>query len=388
MATEGTMSATASRLMAMPHRLLHRIDLSDAFCESFGFRQDATPLSSRATERIFDYAERLAHDGDRVRLHDMWSMIAALHAPLIECCAARDAATFQRMTAGIAQTGLVRGFMNYFHYTQLAANPECRKAEAAQFVDKLLSLAESAGVMPVLNPEQGAWLVQDPDIRPIMQVMFRREGVQMLPPEAGGGAFGLAMDGNVWCLKDLHGCYTGQLIGALCARHGLDQVLEIGGGLGVTAYWYQTLSGDGRRYTIYDLPSVSLMQAAFLMRSIGEDRVCLDGEEAADATAVSVRPFWRMFQETHARALWINQDSFPEIDPLLVREYVRRIADSEGCWFLSINQEAAASDGVGGRQLRVPELTAKHPGLVREYRCRDFLRHGWVEEVYRVSGVG
>ncbi len=58
------------RLCSSPHQIMgnfgiHNIELSDEYCENFGFRADTQALSDSGLERIFDYASRLYNDRNR-----------------------------------------------------------------------------------------------------------------------------------------------------------------------------------------------------------------------------------------------------------------------------------------------------------------------------------
>ena len=216
---------------------------------------------------------------------------------------------------------------------------------------------------------------------------FRAGQVPIAPPSAGGGAFGLRVGTGVYGLKDLHARYTAEVVVRVCRARGLTKVREIGGRLGVTAYYMAALLPRSVACTIFDLPMASLMQAHFLMRSIGEERVILDGEVAdtAGTDGITLRPFWRVVDDHSDNALWLNQDSLPELGSLQAEAYLGRIAQARGSYFLSINQEARARNGTGSQHLRVPDLAARYPSLRRIYRCRDFLRPGWIEELYAVQ---
>lgn len=110
---------------------IHNIELSDEYCENFGFRADTQALSDSGLERIFDYASRLYNDRNRTSLNDMWGgIIGPNHSSFVEACINRNKIEFTNMTKIIAQTPLVLGFMNLNHYLELTRNPLARKAEA------------------------------------------------------------------------------------------------------------------------------------------------------------------------------------------------------------------------------------------------------------------
>lgn len=252
-------------------------------------------------------------------------------------------------------------------------------------IDKLISLAECLAVAPVLNPEQGNWKVVDPDFLPYLSATFKYNNVIIPPPLAGGGAFGIQTNLGVYSPKDLTGRGTGGQVVRLCELHALDGIYEIGGGLGFVAYYAAKLGN--LPYTLFDLPAVSIMQAHFLMRSLGEENVYLDGEQEKHDQGILLRPFWRITTENKSNVLWLNQDSLPEIDSFIAKSYIKKIASTERGYFLSINQEASATNWLDGQQHRVPNLTADEKRLIRQYRCRDFMRFGYVEELYTIGGT-
>ncbi len=378
---------SAERLAAVRERLAHRVVLSEEYCRRFGSRLDHQTLSNAAVDRIFDYADRLTNDAERYMPDAMWRRLITQHVMLTDTYLRRDKAAFGKLMQTIARVPLVTGGLIGFGQDELDASVEARILEATLFVDRLVSLLAFLELIPLPNPELGGWQVRDPDLEPLIRRAFRAGQVPIAPPSAGGGAFGLRVGGGVFGLKDLHARYTAEVIARACRARGLTQVLEIGGRLGVTAYYMAALLPESVGCTIFDLPIVSLMQAYFLMRSLGEEHVVLDGE-AADTggpARITLRPFWRAFEDTSENALWLAHDSLSELSAVQAGSHIKRIAQSKGSYFLSVNQESRASNGSGGQHLRVPDLTARYPSLVRMYRCRDFLRPGWIEELYAVQ---
>ena len=366
--------------------LMHDISLSDTYVNThFDFRIDDQALSKSATERIFDYAQRLAQDKDIAVGNDLWSIIGKHHQELIETCIRRNYEDFWRITKAISKTSNVVGFMNQFPYSKLESIEECRQIDAYHCIDKLISLAECLAVVPVLNPEQGGWQVVDPDFVPYFKSAFKCNGAVIPPPPAGGGAFGIKTNLGVYSPKDLVGRCTGGQVVNLCKLHALDRIHEIGGGLGFVAYYAAKLGNFP--YALFDLPAVSIMQAHFLMRSLGEENVYLDGEQEAHERGVLLRPFWRIAAEGKSNVLWLNQDSLPEIYFNIGKSFISKISSTRRGFFLSINQESTANNWLGGEQHRVPDLIADEKGLIRQYRCRDFMRLGYVEELYVIGNT-
>ena len=83
------------------------------------------------------------------------------------------------------------------------------------------------------------------------------------------------------------------------------------------------------------------------------------------------------------KILWFNQDSFPEIDLELSKKYIEKIKLSTDSFLFSINQEARNYNSVDGNQHTVFDLlNSKNTKLIN--RARDFVRLGYIEELYKL----
>ncbi len=262
--------------------------------------------------------------------------------------------------------------------------PQAEPAQVAlTYLDKLVCLAESLGVLDVENPEQsvqwGSNLYHDID--DLVDRIEKTIGIPIAPPVGV-----IPVDGLSTARGPLHYRYFNALYAALRLRalaHQDPGVCEYGGGLGLVAYYAYQLGL--RDYTLYDLPLSNLFAGHYLIGTLGADAVCLHGEGARPGT-VSVLPYWSCLDASaKSFELALNQDSFPEIDPTLVREYFRQIARTTSKYFLSINQEARAAMG-SRSQNSVPALIRDHEEFQRVYRMKYWIREGYVEELYELTG--
>jgi hypothetical protein len=156
------------------------------------------------------------------------------------------------------------------------------------------------------------------------------------------------------------------------------EIAEIGGGYGCLAELCHRASL--RRFTIYDLPWVNVLQGYFLIMALPPGAVCLHGE---DEGSVAVRPYWT-FHELPDRSqdFIVNINSLPEMGASTAREYVNTFARVLRQVFLSVNQEGAATTVAGERQLVVGQLVGEQGGLECRSRCRWWMEEGYVEEVF------
>ncbi|MFO0451521.1 MAG: hypothetical protein ACK52I_23170 [Pseudomonadota bacterium] len=357
-------------------------DLDDKTVDfAFGFRHDHGGLPTEAIGRIFDYARLILNHSPFDR-EDMWATsLEGCHSPMVKLISNGDRVGFASLMSSVATTPLVKGFMNYFSYEQLSGSQVARRLEATQFMDKALSLLGFLGISKVYCPEQGGLDVGFFGER-LVEAFKVNEG-RLEPPGAGGGAYGFVSQLGVVTLKDVKSLATAYKIQDVIKNFPCQRICEIGGGLGFLSYYASKLSRTD--YFLYDVPTVSIMQAYFLMRSLGPENVSLAGEESSRAS-VHLRPFWSIFEQDGNSTLWVNQDSLPEIDPNISLKYLEHMSKFASAGFLSINQEAAADNLVGGRQGVVPKLIATYDSSFRRvWRSRDFLRAGYVEEFYRIN---
>jgi hypothetical protein len=84
--------------------------------------------------------------------------------------------------------------------------------------------------------------------------------------------------------------------------------------------------------------------------------------------------------------LVINKDSMPEMPEDAARRYLEWIRTNCAGLFFSCNQEAGAVFH-GVAQNVVPELVGKVGGFRRLRRDPSWMRPGYVEEIYEVTGV-
>jgi hypothetical protein len=314
----------------------------------------------------------------------MWADITKGHASLVKALEDSDIEAVSALLREVATGNLVAGYMNVQPYTRLRASPEARRIEAKWFVDKLLSLSEALGCFPIQGVEQGHYGFKDVDIQQRLAAVQKKLFFNLAPPTAGGGCFGYLFEDKVITVKDIYGIYTAEQVRRFVQDEPEPHVAEIGGGTGTLAY-YLVKTGISR-VSIFDLPTVSIIQAYYLMKSSGPTNVWLYGEGNGEGTALArILPFWALDNEPNKSiALFVNQDSLPEMERGISLNYMR-LFKKKGSALFSINQEGEAPDSFGNPQTVVFKLTETEGGFTRLHRYMHWMRVGYVEELYRVS---
>jgi hypothetical protein len=321
---------------------------------------------------------------------DVWTAITQQQRPFIEILESKNpkrlASYLCNMSRHEATHGTVQGAVEYQHLKRSASY---RRYVARMAKDKLVSLAEAVGVLPCENPEQGPWnrnarIAESLLVEKIEQTV----GISIAPPAIDGGLFKIGQDPYRFHERDCNAIYTAWLMRDILSKDPSASVCEIGGGVGRVAYWSAQFAI--KNYTIIDLPHINVLQGFYLIKSLPRAVICLYGEDRGkndgSGVRIHVMPSHALNQlPQNSTNLILNQDSFPEINPTTVNEYLAWVK-SYGTLFLSINHESKPSSVNGTLQNSVPELIANLGGFVRRSRQLYWLRKGYVCELYESFG--
>ncbi len=149
-------------------------------------------------------------------------------------------------------------------------------------------------------------------------------------------------------------------------------------------------------YTLIDLPHASAIQGYYLLKNLPEGQVLLYGEPGWETALDRVRVLPAQVAATtagHDYDIVLNQDSFPEMHPGIVDDYLTWIGHvCAGGLLMSVNHESKAAYGrfreLSQRlvHVSVPEAVERVGGFERLQRFPYWLRRGYAAELYRVRG--
>lgn len=239
-------------------------------------------------------------------------------------------------------------------------------------LDGLATLAEAVGARRVENPEE--YLAprgrrpQALDADTLLAALDRAFGFQVPVPNPFRGEVGVASSRGVVTYRVPQAIYQAWRISQLTGAVERPRVLEIGAGLGRTAFYARQFGI--RDYTIIDIPITALAQGYFLGRVLGEDQVVLYGEPAAADAKVKILPPSALDGSTRYD-IAVNVDSFTEMDRATARSYWTYI-ESHADVLLSINHEA--------NPFTVRELIVEGGRESAATRSPYWMRRGYVEE--------
>lgn len=254
------------------------------------------------------------------------------------------------------------------------ASSSSRRDHAIDCMDGLMRLAEALGAITLDNPAGYDHIAPflwhaDAVIDKINQAL----GIQIVFPNPYPYEHGLLTSHGVMSYRAPQSLYQAYRVKQLLKGVKNPRVLEIGAGLGRTAY-YARLFGI-KDYTIVDLPFTAVSSGYFLGRTLGEEQVLLSGETAPDMQErVKILTPEEFLASSKTYDLILNADGFTEMDPKTAQAYWGCIEKATPM-FLSINHEI--------NPYTVKMLIDKSDRVTEASRYPYWMRRGYVEEVVR-----
>ena len=243
-------------------------------------------------------------------------------------------------------------------------DPAFARQRALRTQDSLLSLAELTGAVQLENPDLGPWGVT-PRIgaAALFAGIESALGVDLAPPRSIGGYLGIEVGPDIVLhLRMIEAIYAAWRIGQVAALIGGRGVTEIGGGIGLTA-WY------ARRFGHADYRLVPLSPAAAAVQAYVLD------EHPPASGAGGDGPTDLLFCDD-----LLPSAAGPDLVEQLRAQQRRGVRA-----ILSFGQEATGRPDAPAP--RFADLAAQAGGWTRQWRGRHGLRPGYVEEVYLVGGA-
>lgn len=246
---------------------------------------------------------------------------------------------------------------------------------ALTYYDKLVSLAESLGVVRLESPESGPWgdnLSLSPQV--LAARIEESLGISIRPKMGIIHTDGIDIGDCLLHYRHINALYSATRVHQINKRS--ESVCEFGGGLGMTAMYSRRLGVSD--YTIFDLPITCLLAGHYLIHAVGGNNVTLYGE-TNKIDSIKLLPYWDCQKEKDARfSFALNQDSFPEISDNLILEYLSQMKRTVTTGFLSINHECFDPRTVN-------QFVLQSGGFSKIHRSKCWVREGYVEEFYSLA---
>jgi len=260
------------------------------------------------------------------------------------------------------QTNLFLGFE-----TNVSSKMWANVKENLFAIDRLISFCEFLGIENIYNPERDKISVSKINIDNLINQIENKIGIKLIFKNPFPGERGIKTSRGILNEKEIQAMYTAYKI-SLIIKKG-ENVLEIGGGLGRTAY-YCDLFGI-KDYSIVDIPLTFLAQGNYLGRVLNPKKIRFENELSKKYVKKSIKLITPEYFLRNKKNydLILNCDSLTEINIDLAQKYMRKISKAK--YFLSINHEK--------NSFKISTLIKKFK-FIEYLRNLYWLRKGYVEE--------
>ncbi len=336
---------------------------------------------------ITAFATATSPDRAEWRTRGLWAwMFDAYHRELADPLERGDASELARVLASMFTRRITRGLTTDFASSRSWLGSRILSIRS---LDRLLSLAEAVGAVPVEGPEQRhGGLVFDGDAAELIARIDETLAVRVDCPPVGA-PFGITADGHLITFDTPEQIYAAARLDQAIDAHlpGHEEislrVVEIGAGYGGMCYWFMRMRPATARYTIIDLPIMNVLHGYFLAQTLGSMRVSFFGEPQAQ---ISVLPNSALAEVEAPFAVLANKDSMPEMPYDAMAEYLEWGSENCDGLFYSYNHETGPR--FMGHTEGIPETIQRLGGFNRIRRDHSWLRRGYVEEIYMSLAAG
>jgi len=319
----------------------------------------STPVDMHLVERLTKSYQRRVEETPT----DQWKHIfSKFHGDIHDALMSGNQKRVREICSDPQSTDLFLGFDGLAKTLRAGGLRIEEKLGPALAFDRFVRLAESMGARRTGNPETIKGRYKKIHIDDVIDQIEQHIGFELSFPSPFQNEYGLITKRGIASERIPLSIYQAWKLSKLGTK-----VIEIGGGLGRTAY-FATKFGICD-YTIVDIPISSLAQGCFLGQVV-ED-IELEGETLSERTIKLISPsaFFGSYKKTDAV---LNVDSLTELGPELAEKYIRHISEISPK-LMSINHEA--------NSVSVLNIIEKTGLKTSQTRHPDWLRRGYVEEI-------
>jgi hypothetical protein len=309
---------------------------------------------------------------------ELWSMIFDRQKDLHDALMMGDEESVEATLSNPGNTDLFYGADNLFRdITECTAGDQTFAETYPLYIqDELKRLSQAIGAGLVWNPEGGSQFPQKqypPSVSndELFNFLDAEMGTAVRFPNPFPNERGLETPRGLISPRAMQAIYQAWLAVSLKALTRSPKVLEIGAGMGRTAYYARSFGVSD--YTIVDLPMGNVGQAAFLVGALGPDSVWMISDHRRfQRGRIKICPTSWIDGRAERFGIILNADSLTEMDKDEATRYGEFICRSAEI-FISINHEA--------NEFVVANVIPKcHTRAI--IRTPYPMRDGYVQEIY------
>jgi len=329
-----------------------------------------TKLSTQFYEKIFN----IINQEDEINKGSTWlNIFNNFHKNIIETIR-QDKSKIEDILDNPSKSNIFYGFDNNCEYTLKNPRYSDYFENDELVIDKILNFAEYLGILRHNNPEQYRIIFKKPSVDNLINEIEKKINIELKFENVFPGEKGVKTQKGIISNREIQAIYQAYKIKEICKKNNYKNILEIGGGLGRTAYYcYKFGIKD---YTMVDLLIPQVCQLNYLSRVLNEENI-LNEKQIANLENLEnkikiVSPNF-LFNNKNRYDLVFNSDSITEIDVLSQSKYVNFIKDNTK-YFYSINHESNKN--------KVSDLFSK-VNIVEYDKNLYWLRKGYLEEHFK-----
>jgi len=329
-----------------------------------------TKLSKQFYEKIFD----IVNQEDEINKDSSWLNIFNNFHKNIITIIRNDKSKIMDILDNPSKYNVFYGFDNNCEYALKNPRYSDYFENDELVIDKILNLAEYLGILRHNNPEQYRIIFKKPSIDNLINEIEKKINIELKFENVFPGEKGVKTQKGIVSNREIQAIYHAYKIKKIFKKNNYKNVLEIGGGLGRTAFYCYKFGI--KNYTAVDLLIPQICQLNYLSRVLSEEDVVNEKQilnlENLENKIKIISPNY-LFNNKTKYDLIFNSDSITEIDALSQNKYVSFIRENAK-YFYSINHESNKN---------------KVSDLFSEVKVAEFdknlywLRKGYLEEHFK-----
>lgn len=241
-------------------------------------------------------------------------------------------------------------------------------------VDKILNFAEYLGILRHNNPEQYRMIFNKPSLDHLINEIEKKINIELKFENVFPGEKGVKTQKGIISSREIQAIYQAYKIKEIFKKNNYNNILEIGGGLGRTAYYCYKFGI--KNFTMVDLLIPRVCQLNYLSRVLSEENIISEKQivnlENIENKIKIVSPNY-LFNNKIKYDLIFNSDSITEIDIISQIKYINFIKKNSK-YFYSINHESNKN--------KVNDLFSEE-NIIEFDRNLYWLRKGYLEEHFK-----
>ena len=365
------------------------IKIRDYLCEYLGFEyrffhrkpllklkyelktsQKKTKLSSQFYKNILN----IVNQKDEINKDSTWlNIFNNFHKNVIEIIK-KDKSRIEDILDDPSKYNIFYGFDSNCEYVLKNSRYSDYFENDELVIDKILNLAEYLGILRHNNPEKYRIIFKKPSLDQLINEIEKKLNIELKFRNVFPGEKGVNTQKGIISNREIQAIYQAYKIKEICKKNNYKNILEIGGGLGRTAYYCYRFGI--KNYTIVDLLIPRVCQLNYLSRILNEEIIINETQianlENLENKIKIISPNY-LFDKNMKYDLIFNSDSITEIDTITQSKYINFIKENAK-YFYSINHESNKN--------KVNDLFSN--ANVHEFeRNLYWLRRGYLEEHFK-----